>query len=112
MTIVIERVDVEHELREAYAESLRYIQEWNLGVNDEAEADLKEMILDGFRRLQELRVLDLPGPEQEEAFRRARRSLQVIIEEWVALERVGGMLTSRGLRRAKTNMCSIYPCRE
>jgi hypothetical protein len=91
----------------------QYVERQGFSFDTEALDELKELVLSGFRQLQEERVLDLAEdhPERREAVSRARGSLQLFMAGWIETEQAeeSTRLQLENFERTRASLCPMYP---
>jgi len=102
---------LETDARLAAKEVLSVYRADGFDVEPGAEDELEELALSGFRRLQDLRLLDRDDAEARISFQRARRSLELFVEEWSKRELKSGnrVLTSKGFKATQFSVCPVWP---
>lgn len=102
-------------VRDVLDDVMRQIQLGGFGIGEEATEAIGELVLSGFRLMQESRILDLPSdsPERVQLEALARANLMRLVQFWMETERAEGgtELSIRGFRRAYAAICPVYPCR-
>ena len=103
------------EIRDVVDHALARIRARGFDFDAESEDELSEIVLQGYRLLQEERILDLDEthPERIEAERRAREGLNRFVDEWIDEqdEDGGRKMTIRTYVRARRKVCPVYPFR-
>jgi hypothetical protein len=104
-------VDTPAMVHDAVSDVLKLIRKRGFRIEPNAEEELKDLVMQGFRELAATRVLDLPGPEQTRAINRAKESLDEFMNAWMRADSRGGekVLTTEGLHSAQSELCPIFP---
>jgi hypothetical protein len=104
-------VDTPAMVHDAVNDALKLIKKRGFRIESDAEEELKDLVMQGFRALAATRVLDLPGPEQTRAVNRAKGSLNEFIDAWMRADSRGGekVLTTQGLHSAQSELCPMFP---
>jgi len=97
--------------QDAVNDALKLIKKRGFQIEPSAEAELKDLVNQGFRELATSRVLDLPGAEQSRAVNRAKASLNQFLDAWMRADSSGGekLLTTAGLHSAQSELCPMFP---
>src|SRR2546428_13485062 len=108
------RVGLPPGVRDVFNDAIRDIESAGFTISEEASTELGELVLCGYRLMQESRILDLPtdSPERQRQEARGRKSLLGLIDSWLSIEKARGRteLTIGGFRRSYAKFCPVYPC--
>jgi hypothetical protein len=104
-------VDTPAMVHDAVNDVLTLVKKRGFRIEQSAEEELRDLVMQGFRELATSRVLDSPGPEQTRAVNRAKANLNEFMEAWMRADSRGGgkVLTTAGLHSAQSELCPMFP---
>ena len=101
------------EVRDITEDVVASIRKRGYDLEVEAQVELGELVLAGFRRLQEERILDLDAadPQRQKAVEEAMTNLHRFTDSWLRAEAGTKRLTLDGYEKARRKFCPVYPFR-